>query len=166
MLGHPIHKIPFRSLVERIVISKLEEIPFIVFLSFLLTFVTARAYVYITNHDIMDLPFRFRYVFIKGVHIHHLNFGIIILVIVGFIALYDIRPGTHRRLAILYGIGLGLTFDEFALWLKLSDDYYARISYDAIIIISLILLNIIYFSNFWGRMGKRIVRMFLRDGIK
>ncbi|MEN9328473.1 MAG: hypothetical protein RI947_1281 [Candidatus Parcubacteria bacterium] len=149
---------PFRALVNRIVVSKLEEIPFIVFLSFLLTFVTARAYVYLTNNDIMDFPWG-QYVYFRGVHVHHLNFGIFILVIAGFAALYDLRPGAHRRLAVLYGIGLGLTFDEFALWLKLTDDYYARISYDAVIIIALILLNIIYFSDFWRRMGRTILRM-------
>ena len=108
----------------------------------------------------MDIPIRYRYVFIRGVHVHHLNFGIIILGITGFLALYDLRPWAHRKLAVFYGIGLGLTFDEFALWLRLQDDYYARISYDAIIIIALILLNIIYFSDFWRRMGKVIRRVF------
>lgn len=149
---------PLRALVHRIVVSKLEEVPFIVFLSFLLTFVLARLYVYLTNHDIMDFPWG-QYVYIRGVHVHHLNFGIFILVIAGFAALYDLRPVAHRKLAVLYGIGLGLTFDEFALWLKLTDDYYARISYDAIIIIALVLLNIIYFSDFWRRMGRTILRM-------
>ncbi len=144
-------------IVNRLFTSRLQEIPFIVFLSFLLTFVITRIYVYNTNHDILELPFLISYVSIHGVHIHHLNFGIIILVITGFLGLYDIRPKTHRTLAIFYGIGLGLTFDEFALWLRLKDDYNARITYDAIITISIVLLNIIYFPTFWQKMGGKVL---------
>lgn len=147
------HTSRLRNLLRALFISKLEEIPFIVFLSFLLTFIIARSYVYITANDIMDLPSA---VFVGNTHVHHLNFGIIILVVSGFVALYDITPKVHRQLAIFYGIGLGLTFDEFALWLRLQDDYYASITYDAIITISVILLNIIYFPNFWKRMGGKI----------
>ncbi|MDQ3098721.1 MAG: hypothetical protein M3Q44_03165 [bacterium] len=143
-------------IVRHLFISRLEEIPFIVFLSFLITFIVSRAYVYITSHDILEYKYLIDNIYINGIHVHHLNWGIFILVIVGFIALYDIQPLIHRRLAIFYGIGLGLTFDEFALWLKLEDDYYARISYEAIIIISLILLNIIYFPDFWRKRGSQV----------
>lgn len=145
-----------RKLFSWLIGSKLEEIPFIVFVSFLLTFAFTRAYVYLTRNDILTFPFFVENIQIHGVHVHHLNWGIFILSIVGFIALYDLEPELHRRLAIVYGIGLGLTFDEFALWLRLQDDYYAQLSYDAIIVIAVILLNIIYFEPFWIRMGGRI----------
>ncbi len=145
-----------KRIVKNLFISRMEEIPFIVFLSFLITFVIARTYVYITTHDLLELTYLIDHVYINGIHVHHLNFGIFILVIVGFAALYDLRPIIHRRLAILYGVGLGLTFDEFALWLKLEDDYYARLSYEAIIVIALVLLNIIYFPGFWRRRGSQV----------
>lgn len=144
-------KFGLNKIVNNLFISKLEEIPFIIFLSFLITFVVSRTYVYITTHDILELTFLIDHIYINGVHVHHLNWGIFILAIVGFASLYNIQPIFHRKLAIFYGIGLGLTFDEFALWLKLEDDYYARISYEAIVIISLILLNIIYFPDFWKK---------------
>jgi hypothetical protein len=148
-------------IVRRLFTSRLEEIPFIVFLSFLITFVLSRTYVYITSHDILEFKYLIDNIYIHGIHVHHLNWGIFILVVVGFMALYDLQPIIHRRLAIFYGIGLGLTFDEFALWLKLEDDYYARISYEAIIIISLILLNIIYFPDFWKKRGSQVKATFL-----
>jgi hypothetical protein len=150
----------FSRIFKYLFISRLREIPFIIFLSFLLTFVVTRLYIYITNHDLLEALPLIEQVSIKGTHIHHLSWGIILLAIVGFWALYDLRPHVHRLLAILYGIGLGLTFDEFALWLMLKDNYYARSSYDAIIIVSLILLNIIYFPGFWSRMSKRIYHLF------
>lgn len=147
-----------KAVLNKLFSSKLKDIPFIVFLSFLITFVVARLYVYITSHDVLELKFLIDNITIYGVHVHHLNFGIMILVLVGFISLYDLRPLVHRKLAIFYGIGLALTFDEFALWLKLKDDYYASISYDAVIIISVILLNIIYFPDFWKNRGIQIKR--------
>ncbi len=147
-------------LFHKLFSSKLDEVPFIVLLSFLITFILARGYVYVTSHDILEFKYLLDQVYIRGVHVHHLNFGIVILSLVGYLALYDVRPIVHRRLAILYGIGLGLTFDEFALWLKLEDDYYARLSYDAIISISIILLNIAYFPRFWRKQGQNVTRTY------
>jgi hypothetical protein len=143
-------------------VSRREEIPFIVFLSFLLSFAFSRLYVYVTDHDIMNMVWLNDYVSIRGIHIHHFVFGIIILAVIAYIALNDIRPVVHRRLAVLYGISLGLIFDEFALWLRLKDDYQARLTYDAVVTISLVFLNIIYFPGFWKRMGKRIRVMFVK----
>lgn len=142
------------QLYRILVRSRLDEIPFIVFVSFFITFVLARAYVYITNHDVLAPPFLSNRVYIFGQHVHHLSFGIFILSVVGFLALYDLKPVIHRRLAVWYGIGLGLTFDEFALWLRLEDDYYARITYEVVVSITLLLLSIIYFPSFWHKTGK------------
>jgi hypothetical protein len=133
----------------------LSEIPFIIFLSFILTFICTRLYLFLSSHDVMELPGA---VIFSGTHIHHFSFGILLLAVVGYLAILDIRPALHRRLAIIYGIGLGLTFDEFGMWLKLTDNYYSRITYDAIIIVSLILLNLAYFPGFWSRMGRNIIK--------
>jgi hypothetical protein len=158
---HIIHrnrKLPGK-IVDRLFVAKLREIPFIVFLSFLVTFIVSRAYVYVTNHDILETPLLLKNISINGVHVHHLNYGIIILSIVGFRALYNINPAVHRKLAGFFGIGLGLTFDEFALWLQLKDDYYASMTYDAIITISVILLSCVYFPDFWAKTGPQLQRL-------
>jgi hypothetical protein len=42
----------------------------------------------------------------------------------GFTALASRDPNCHLRVAILYGIALALTLDEFALWLRLADVYW------------------------------------------
>lgn len=149
------------TLIRKLFVSRLEEIPFIVFTSFLTTFAVARSYVYLTQKDLLAHPLFIEAVYFKGIHVHHLNFGIIILAITGFIALYDLRPHIHRMTAILYGIGLALTFDEFALWFLLEDEYWARVTYDVILSITLIFLNIMYFPSFWRRQG-RFIKRFLR----
>lgn len=155
---------PIPRLVNFLFTSRLQEIPFIVFLAFLLTFIVTRIYIYVTNHDLLEIIPTISYVSIRGIHVHHLSWGIFILAIVGFIAINEIKPSFHRLLAVFYGIGLGFTFDEFSLWLMLKDNYYAHTSYDAVTIITLVLLNIVYFPGFWSRMNKRILNLFRKLG--
>jgi hypothetical protein len=73
-----------------------------------------------------------------GLHIHHLVFGIVLLLVAGFLQ-FAFQPGSPwlEVLAALFGIGAGLTLDEFALWLYLEDVYWAeegRRSVDAVIL--------------------------------
>jgi hypothetical protein len=74
----------------------------------------------------------------SGVHLHHLVFGIVTMMItgtLGFVAL-GASPWTEIC-AFAFGIGTGLTIDEFALWIYLDDVYWAeegRSSIDATVI--------------------------------
>jgi len=86
-----------------------------------------------------------------GLHIHHLVWGILLLLVVGYIWL--IEAGTTSSLlssvtAIAYGVGAALALDEFALWLNLQDVYWTgrgRESIDAVVIfVSLLSVGI------WG----------------
>ena len=112
---------------------------FIASVSFFLTFGGVRAVVYAILHQIP--PFHF--IQMGGRHIHHLVFGILILLFVGYGWLCEIGTGpsagsilVSRLISILYGVGAALTLDEFALWLNLRDVYWprdGRSSFDAII---------------------------------
>lgn len=73
-----------------------------------------------------------------GLHIHHLVWGICLLITSGFLA-FAIQPGSPwlEILGVLFGVGIGLTLDEFALWLYLDDVYWAqkgRDSIDAVVV--------------------------------
>jgi len=74
----------------------------------------------------------------SGVHLHHLVFGIVTMMIAGaggFLA-FGHTPWTEIC-AFAFGIGAGLTIDEFALWVYLDDVYWAeegRSSIDATVI--------------------------------
>jgi len=76
-----------------------------------------------------------------GLHVHHLVFGIVILLATGFaLALQPPSPWVEI-FAAGFGIGAGLTLDEYALWLHLEDVYWAeegRRSVDAVIIAAVI----------------------------
>src|SRR5579872_6925801 len=60
----------------------------------------------------------------SGLHIHHLFWGILLLMATGFAALATRAPVWHLRIALVFGIALGLTLDEFAMWLRLADVYW------------------------------------------
>jgi len=74
----------------------------------------------------------------SGVHLHHLVFGIVTMMIAGaggFLA-FGNSPWTEIC-ALFFGVGAGLTIDEFALWVYLDDVYWAeegRSSIDATVI--------------------------------
>lgn len=104
--------------------------------AFLLTFMSARILVFlIMSRRIPDL-----YLHLGGTHVHHLNYGIFLLSGVGAYLLFA-RPAGRRLTAatLVYGVGLGLTFDEFGMWLHLGGPYWQRASFDAIVVIAALL---------------------------
>jgi hypothetical protein len=78
----------------------------------------------------------------SGLHIHHLVWGIVLVLMSGFIAFaVDPRSPWSEILAACFGIGAGLTLDEFALWVRLEDVYWSqegRESVDAVIVATLL----------------------------
>ena len=134
----------------------------IVAVAFLMTFVISRLTVYLVLGHLMPNFF----LTVRGVHIHHFTYGVVILVVVGFALLIkrlDPNARLLRWLAFFYGVGLGLTFDEFGMWIRLQDDYWVRQSYDMIIVISLLFLNILLFptiKSIFLKEIKRLVRLF------
>ena len=77
-----------------------------------------------------------------GLHIHHLVFGIVMMMVAGFAA-FAIEPASpwFEIAAGVFGVGMGLTLDEFALWLYLDDVYWSeegRSSVDAVVFAAII----------------------------
>lgn len=77
-----------------------------------------------------------------GLHIHHLVFGIVLMMVAGFTE-FATQPHSPwlEVTAAAFGVGMGLTLDEFALWLYLEDVYWAeegRRSVDAVIFAAII----------------------------
>lgn len=73
-----------------------------------------------------------------GLHLHHLVWGIVLLLLTGFLG-FVVTPSSPwiELLAAGFGIGAGLTLDEFALWIHLRDVYWSeegRASVDAVIV--------------------------------
>ncbi len=106
----------------------------VVLAAFTLTFVASRVMVVlIMARKVPDFYFH-----AKGTHVHHLNYGIFILTITGAYLLFR-RPSSGRPLtgaAIAYAVGLGLTFDEFGMWVHLGGSYWQRASFDAVTVVA------------------------------
>ncbi len=77
-----------------------------------------------------------------GLHVHHLVFGIVLMLVSGFLAIaLRLSSPWLELVAAGFGVGAGLTLDEFALWLHLDDVYWAeegRKSVDAVIIAAVV----------------------------
>jgi hypothetical protein len=72
-----------------------------------------------------------------GVHLHHLVWGIVLLLLCGFLAFaIPLQSPWWHMVAIGFGVGAGFTLDEFALWVRLQDVYWSeegRASFDAVV---------------------------------
>jgi hypothetical protein len=83
----------------------------------------------------------------SGVHVHHLVFGIVLMMVAGSLsfAAFATSPW-YEIFAFLFGVGIGLTIDEFALWVYLDDVYWAkegRSSIDATLIVVAVLILVL-----------------------
>ena len=119
---------------------------FIASVAFLITFVGVRILV----HRIVNHEGHFQWVVVRGTHIHHLVWGILILLFVGYGWLMDLGRShsatsifLSRLMSLSYGVGAALTLDEFSIWLNLEPDAYwsreGRLSIDAVVLFGALL---------------------------
>jgi hypothetical protein len=100
----------------------------------------------------------------SGVHLHHLVFGIVTMMIAGALGFAALGESPYAEIcAFFFGVGAGLTIDEFALWVYLDDVYWAeegRSSIDATVIAAaamfLVLLGFSPFSFETGSIGQTL----------
>lgn len=119
--------------------------------SFILTFLGARAIVFL----IMARQMPNFYFFLQGTHVHHLNYGIFLLAGVGGYALFRRPTGRSAdNTALAYGFAMGLTFDEFGMWLHLGGSYWQRASVDAVIVVAA-LIGLVAFARSLERLESR-----------
>ena len=110
--------------------------------AFILTFFVTRTFVRFIRHRAKaGHPTRWwhpRNVHVGGVHIHHVTFGVVLVLLSG-LTLVTLSVDGHEPeftlAAICFGIGAALVLDEYALILHLSDVYWeedGRTSVDAV----------------------------------
>ena len=95
-----------------------------------------------------------------ALHIHHLVWGIVLLLVVGYAWL--IQPGggwLSHITAFAFGVGAALTLDEFALWVNFQDVYWTRQgreSIDAVVIFAALLSVGIWGYPLLGAFSRRL----------
>lgn len=121
------------------------------FFSFALTFAISRTLVFL----IMDRRIPNLFLFLRGTHVHHLNYGIFLLSAVGAYLLFGRPSGPAAdRAALAYGFAMALTFDEFGMWLHLGGSYWQRASVDAVIVVAALLGLVAYLPS-WDHLWKK-----------
>ena len=126
---------------------------FLAAVGFFATFGLARLFAFAASRNFGP----FHYIYIRGTHVHHLVWGILILLVVGFCWLIEVGTGARssslfasRLMSFLYGVGAALTLDEFSIWLNLEEHGYwtheGRASLDAVLLFGVALL-----IGIWGR---------------
>jgi hypothetical protein len=125
---------------------------FLASLSFFVAFFVVRA----ITHAIRAGRGPFHNVETGGLHLHHMVWGIWVLLLVGYLWLMQIGTGVpssslwgSRLTALVFGIGAALTLDEFALWLRLEDVYWAREGRESID--AVLLFGSLLSAGLWGR---------------
>jgi len=73
-----------------------------------------------------------------GLHVHHMVIGVVLMVVTGLVLIAVSPEGLWLQVcALVFGAGVALTLDEFALILRLQDVYWTsegRLSVDAVIV--------------------------------
>jgi hypothetical protein len=129
LLAAIVSRTRLREIYQRQLGETRRERLFLASLGFFVAVGVVRGITEAIHHDIGP----FHNVSMGGRHIHHLVWGILLLLLVGYCWLVEIGTGsddswrwTGRVTSLLYGVGAALTLDEFALWLNLKDVYWER----------------------------------------
>jgi hypothetical protein len=128
-----------------------KEAHFLILIAFLLSFGFIRGSAHMIRAQVSWWPGNVETK--SGTHVHHLVWGILLLLWCGYIGIAVAPDSPWRELvAVFFGIGMGLTLDEFALWLNLEDVYWSqkgRESIDAVIVAACLLTIALLGLRFW-----------------
>lgn len=134
---------------------------FLAAVGFVLTFLGVRVLVLL----ILFHKGPFGWVVLGGRHIHHLVWGILLLLITGYAMVAEIGTDTTARsllagrlIAIVYGMGAALTLDEYTMWLDIRDSTWSfsgRESLDAVVFFGALLALGAWGAPLWTRRAKK-----------
>ena len=136
------------------IVKRNKKTPFLVFISFLLTFLISRLFAaYFSKLSLI----------IKLYHIHHFYYGFALLIISNWILLVTDKDSLKKLSAIFMGIGAGLVVDEIGLLLNCTSnglicDYQSRISFDVFTIIIGFLLLVLYSGPSYRFIKRKLIR--------
>jgi len=155
--GARVSRLSPRALFRNLVVARGAEPPFWMLVGFLVSLGLARLVV------AMILKFHLEkqlFALVPGtdpnpMHVHHFNYGLILIGAAGLAALLPLGRRALRTLAFAFGFGAGLFFDEFALFWNLNPDYRQSGSLLAAGIAAVVLVQLVYFRGFWTAIARR-----------
>ncbi len=136
------------------------ETAFWMLAGFLTAFTGARVVVdEIFKHHVEEKAFNLHRVqgYEHPIHIHHFNYGLIIVTVTSLLTFFPSFRQHLRALAFFFGFGAGLILDEFGLIWRFDPDYYQWLSRGAVAVVALLLV-LVASRDTWTRRLRRIRR--------
>jgi hypothetical protein len=155
--GARVSRVSTQALFRRLVIQEGSEPPFWMLIGFLASLGGARLVVHLILKYHLEKQL---FALVPGndpnpMHVHHFNYGLILIGAAGLAALMPFGRRALRLLALAFGLGCGLVFDEFALFWNLNPEYAQGLSLFAAGMAAAVLVQLTYFRGFWGALAHR-----------
>jgi CRP-like cAMP-binding protein len=147
-----------RAMFRRLVVQQGAEPPFWMLVGFIVSLGLARLTVFLILHFHLEHQL---FALVKApndpnpMHVHHFNYGLVLIGLSGLAALFPFGRRALRLLALAFGFGCGLVFDEFALFWNLNPEYAQTASLVAAAAAAAILVQLVWFRRFWGAVMRR-----------
>jgi CRP-like cAMP-binding protein len=156
--GARVARLTPRALFRSLVAERGDEPPFWMLVGFIVSMSIARLVVALILKYHLEKQL---FALVPGhdpnpMHVHHFNYGLILIGASGLAALFPVGRRALRPLAFAFGVGCGLVFDEFALFWNLNPEYAQSLSLIAAAIMVSVLLQLTYFGRFWAAMARRL----------
>jgi CRP-like cAMP-binding protein len=145
-----------RGLFERLVVQRGAEPPFWMLIGFLTAVFLARVVVGLILHFGLEKQL---FALVPGkdpnpMHVHHFNYGLVLIGASGIAALFPFGRRALRALSFVFGFGCGLVLDELSLFWNLNPSYENAHLTGAALAAGL-LLQLVYFRRFWAAVARR-----------
>jgi CRP-like cAMP-binding protein len=145
------------ALFRRLVVQRGDDPPFWMLAGFLASLGLARLVVFLILKYHLEKQL---FALVPGtdpnpMHVHHFNYGLVLVGWAGLAALFPFGRRTLRILAFVFGVGCGLIFDEFALIWNLDPEYARPSSLIASGVAAVLLLQLVYFRRYWRALARR-----------
>ncbi len=155
--GAHVSRLTPRALFRKLVQQQGAEPPFWILVGFIVSLGLARLVVHMILKYHLEKQL---FALVPGndpnpMHVHHFNYGLLLIGSAGLAALLPLGRRALRTLAFAFGFGCGLVFDEFALIWNLNPEYANPSSLIASGVVAAVLLQLVYFRRFWGALARR-----------
>jgi CRP-like cAMP-binding protein len=147
-----------RGLYRRMVVQQGAEPPFWMLAGFVVSLGLARLTVFLILHFHLESQL---FALVKDpndpnpMHVHHFNYGLVLIGVSGLAALFPFGRRALRLLAVAFGFGGGLVFDEFAIFWNLNPEYAQTASLVAAASAAAVLVQLVWFRHFWAALARR-----------
>jgi len=157
--GARVARLSPRALFRRLVEQEGAEPPFWMLVGFIVSLGLARLVVHMILKYHLEKQL---FALVPGddpnpMHVHHFNYGLLLIGVAGLAALFPFGRRALRALALAFGFGCGLVFDEFSLIWNLNPEYANPSSLVACAAAAAVLVQLTYFRRFWLALARRTV---------